>query len=126
MLKNNKVLFVLSLLISVALWVYVMGTVDPQIEAHINNIPVKVTGQEPLKNNGISAKLDSPYEVSIVISGKRSEVNKVEKKEFIATVDVSTCEMGKNTAPVEIKIPTGARGIVVESISEPLATFTVK
>ena len=89
MLKNKRVLMAISLLISICLWLYVMGNVDPVTKATINMVHVEMTGEDYLESVGLEASLQSPKIIEVVIEGKRSEVNEAKKKGIVAKVEVS-------------------------------------
>lgn len=126
MLKNKKVQAVLSLLIAIGLWIYVIGSVDPTVTTTVRNIPVEMTNQKVLKELGMSAALVEPETVDITIKGARSNVNEAKKSEISATVDVSNCEYGENEAKIRIEFPDKISGVIVDSMSEERATFQVE
>lgn len=126
MLKNKKLQAILSLLIAVALWMYVMGTVDPTVTTAVRGIPVEKTNEKVLKDLGMSATLVEPETVDIVIKGARSDVNEAKKSEIEATVDVSNCEYGENEARIKIEFPDKISGVTVDSMSRETAVFTVE
>jgi YbbR domain-containing protein len=126
MLKSKKLQAILSLLIAIGLWMYVMGSVDPTVTATVRNIPVEKANEKVLKDMGMTATLDSPETVDIVIKGARSDVNEAKKSDITATVDVSNCEYGKNEAKIDIEFPDKISGVKVDSMSEEKATFTVQ
>lgn len=126
MLKNKKVQAVLSLLIAIGLWIYVIGSVDPTVSTTVRNIPVEMTNQKVLKELGMSATLVEPETVDITIKGARSNINEAKKSEITATVDVSNCEYGENEARIKIEFPDKISGVTVDSMSEEKATFQVE
>lgn len=126
MLKNKKFQAILSLLIAIGLWVYVMGTVDPTVTTTIRDVTVEKINEDVLEEKGLSAELERPHTVNIEIKGTRSNVNEAKEGEIRATVDVSNCDYGKNLAEIKVKLPDGVSGVRVESISQDAATFTVK
>lgn len=126
MLKNSKFRLVISLLVAIALWLYVVGNVDPTITATISGIQVEKVGEDILKDMDLKATLESPETIEIVIKGPRSAVNSAKKKEFKATVDVSNCEYGENVENIKVVFPDDVSGITVDSMTEKIAHFTVE
>ena len=126
MLTNKKVLMFVSLLIAIGLWMFVMGNVDPKMDERVSGIQVEMVGTDSLEAKGLTATLNSPKIVSVVIEGKRSQVRKTVDKGIKAYIDVSTCEYGKNEADIHVKLPEGVKGVTVEDISSEIAVFTVK
>lgn len=126
MLNNKKVLMLISLLVAIGLWMFVMGNVDPEISERVSGIEVEMQGVSGLEDQGLHATLNGPKLVAVTIEGKRSQIKKAENKGLQAYIDVSTCDYGKNEAEIVIKIPEGVSGVTVEDISEETAVFTVK
>lgn len=126
MLKSKKFQAILSLLIAIGLWMYVMGTVDPTVTTTIRDVTVEKINEDVLEDKGLSAELESPQVVNIEIKGARSNVNEAKEGEIRATVDVSNCDYGENETEIKVRFPEGISGVKVESISQETAIFTVK
>ena len=126
MLNNKKVLMLVSLLISIGLWMFVMGNVDPSVKERVSGVNVEMQGTDVLADAGLTATLNKPKIVTVTIEGKRSQVKKAKDKGIKAYIDVSPCNYGKNEAEIYVKIPDKARGVTVEDISAETAVFTVK
>lgn len=97
------------------LWFYVSYVVSPEITRTITNIPVTITGEDKLNNEGYSAKLISDNKVDVKVTARRGDFYKINAKNARAIVDVSNLETDGN-APATIKanvsfvsvaIPTG-------------------
>ena len=125
-MTNKKVLMLISLLVAIGLWMFVMGSVDPETSQRVTGIKVEMQGTNVLEDEGLKATLVKPKMIAITIEGKRSQIKKAQKKGISAYIDVSTCDYGKNEAEIHIKLPEGVKGITVEEISSETAVFTVK
>ena len=117
---------ILSLLIAIALWMFVMDQVDPKTELTVTDVKVEMHGTDVVENMGLTATLVKPKIVNVELQGKRSQVNKAKKKGLKAYIDVSTCDYGENEAEIRIELPSGVRGVTVEHISQYTAKFNVK
>lgn len=126
MLRNKKILMLISLLVAIGVWIYVMGNVDPVVRERIDGVQVELQGESTLTQAGLKSTLKAPKRVSVSIEGKRSQVNKVKKKGVEAFVDVSTCDYGRNEGKIIIALPDTVTGVLVENISSKTAVFTVK
>ena len=126
MFRNRKTLMILSLLIAIALWMFVMDQVDPKTELVVTDIKVEMRGTDVVENMELTATLIEPKIVNVELQGKRSQVNKAKKKGLEAYIDVSTCDYGENEAEIRIELPSGVRGVTVEHISQYTAKFNVK
>ena len=125
-MKSNKVLMLISLLVAIGLWMFVMGNVDPQVSERVSGIKVEMEGTDTLNDQDLTATINKPKVVNVTIEGKRSQIIKAKKKGIKAYIDVSTCDYGKNEAEIYVRIPDGASGVTVEDISSETAVFTVK
>lgn len=125
-MTNKKVLMLISLLVAIGLWMFVMGSVDPETSQRVTGIKVEMQGTSVLEDEGLTATLVKPKMIAITIEGKRSQIKKAQKKGISAYIDVSTCDYGKNEAEIFIKLPDGVSGVTVEEISAETAYFTVK
>ena len=126
MLTNNKVLMLISLLVAIALWMFVMGNVDPSVSERVSDVKVEMQGADSLEDQELTPTLVKPKIVTVTIEGKRSQVKKAKDKGIRAYIDVSTCNYGKNETEIHVRIPDGVKGVTVEDISSETATFTVK
>ena len=115
-----------SLLVAIGLWMFVMSSVDPETSQRVTGIKVEMQGTNVLEDEGLKATLVKPKMIAITIEGKRSQIKKAQKKGISAYIDVSTCDYGKNEAEIFIKLPDGVSGVTVEEISAETAYFTVK
>ena len=125
-MTNKKVLMLVSLLVAIGLWMFVMGSIDPETSQRVTGIKVEMQGTNVLEDEGLKATLVKPKMIAITIEGKRSQIKKAQKKGISAYIDVSTCDYGKNEAEIFIKLPDGVSGVTVEEISAETAYFTVK
>ena len=125
-MQNKKVLMLISLLIAIGLWIFVMGNVDPRISERVSDVQVEMQGTSALEAEDLTATIVKPTTVTVTIEGKRSQVKKAKDKGIRAYVDVSTCEYGRNETEIRTKLPDGVKGVVVEDISSETAVFTVR
>ena len=125
-MRSKKVLMLISLLVAIALWMFVMGNVDPQISERVSGVKVEMEGTDTLADQDLTATINKPKVVNVTIEGKRSQVLKAKKKGIKAYIDVSTCDYGKNEAEIYVRIPDGVSGVTVEDISSETAVFTVR
>lgn len=123
MTSNKNVLRIVSLIIAICLWVYVMGEVNPETKAKIGDIAVGYTNTEVLNDMGLAIAEKDQLLINATIKGKRSDVNDIKKKGLTAYVDVADCEEGKNTVNIQINLPEGIR---LENVSKENAEITVE
>lgn len=93
-MQNKKWLkILLSLVVSLGLWVYVMTVENPVSEIEINNIPVVFSGEDLLREDYDLLVTDSNVSsgVTLEFSGKLSDLRKLQenRSELQVTVDIT-------------------------------------
>ncbi|MCR5482117.1 MAG: hypothetical protein K6F52_04910 [Clostridia bacterium] len=104
MLENKKATMILSLIIAVILWLYVIGEVNPLTKTTIKDIPVQLLNAENLTSRDL-AMLEESFTVSLTIQGQRSDIVELDKSEIIVTADLFGYNKGENYIPVNVTVP---------------------
>ena len=102
-LKHNKLKKILALILSVALWVYVMGAQNPVIDEACY---VKVT----LRDDSPESKAPSyneNTEARVVLSAQRSYFIDYNQKDIQAYIDITDYGEGHYDIPVHVEYPKG-------------------
>ncbi len=93
-MQNKKLLsFLLALLVSVGIWVYVVTVENPEGEDTIYNVPVLFSGEDVLREDYdlvITEDNVSANGVNLTFSGKRTDLKKLSelKNEMYVTIDI--------------------------------------
>lgn len=88
-LTNNIGLKLLSLLFAVVFWLIVVNIDDPEVSRTIQGIPVTTLDSEVITAKNQVYSIVSGNEVTITVKGPRSEVDKMDKDDFIAEAPFS-------------------------------------
>lgn len=104
MLDNKKLNMIISLIIAIALWAFVIGEVNPQATRVYRDVPIKLVQQEILDESGLAVLSVSDSLVSITLTGTRSEINKIDAKDISATVDLADAYLGENELSVDVHV----------------------
>ncbi len=110
-IKQNKVLgFLLAALVAVAMWLYVITLVSPESEAEFNNIPVVLQGEAALgskdRSGGLMLMMEQIPTVDLVLTGNRSDLNKLNASNIIVTADLSKIyEEGTHMVRIDVSYP---------------------
>lgn len=144
-MKKNKIISILlSLVIAVCLWIYVVSTVTPDDNQWIYNIPVTFVNEDGLfsdRNLTLAGGRDTT--VSLRFNGSRQDLLKLNNTNVIITVDLSQVTgpgtwnlsydfelpetvtssgisvVGRSKTSVEVKVDKlSAKEIVVEAVFE--------
>lgn len=80
----------MALAISFALWLYVVMVIGPEYQDTFRGVKVELVGQEVLKQRGLMVMQDvEDLTVDLVLSGNRSDLNKLSSSNISVTLDVS-------------------------------------
>lgn len=122
-LSSDFTLRVLSVLIAVALWFYVVQIQSPDIERTVKGIPVVFTQQSTLEKRGLVLMNDTEHTIDIKIRGKRKYVMDVSAENTTVLADVSSIDgTGTHTVYTSIVLPYGN----LEMINQHPSALTVE
>ncbi len=103
---KDSVLKVISFVVAVLLWVYIIAVVDPSVDITVRDIPIRYTNQNLLEEKGLCLISDSKATVELKISGSRKRIANIDNKNIYATVDLTTIsKTGTFSLPIAISIP---------------------
>lgn len=105
MLNNKTAVKILSVLIAIILWAYVMGEVTPTSSQTLKDVKVNVVNEEVLNEEGLALSGSTDYRVNVTLEGKRSIVKNVEKDELDVTADVQGYKRGTHYVKVRVEPP---------------------
>lgn len=123
MLKNNSTVRILSILMAICLWAFVIGEVNPTVKRTITDIPVEFVNADTLADRGLALGEEQEYYTSVVVKGSRSEVNALERSDILATADLYGYEEGENHISIDVIVPDG---ISLEEIKIPEVTVNLE
>ncbi|HAE62235.1 MAG TPA: hypothetical protein DCG38_07900 [Eubacteriaceae bacterium] len=98
MKKQNKtsnranVKIVISLIIAIVLWIYVIGDQDPRLNQRYNNIPVEIKNEDVLNSKGLILMSEAEFSVDITVNGRTSALYNLPWRNIKASIDLSGIE----------------------------------
>ena len=97
-MKNNKASsIILSFVVAFGLWLYVVTNVSQEDDVTFYNIPVVMEGEALLAEQNMMITDCSAQTISVNLSGRRSDLNKIGNGNLTAKVNLSTIEkVGEN------------------------------
>lgn len=89
-MKKSKLIYMLiAIAASLVLWVYVVSVISQEMSQTIYNIPIVFSGEEVLREQGLTITEGADTTISLRVSGKRTVVTQLESDNITVTVDVS-------------------------------------
>lgn len=105
-LAKDSALKVISVLIAITIWIYIIIVIDPSVEVTVRDIPIQFAGEEQLLENGLSVVSESASTVTVTVRGSRKRMGSYDMRDVIARVDMSDIRTeGTTTLPIDVVIP---------------------
>jgi YbbR domain-containing protein len=105
MLNSNTFYKIISVLVAVVLWAYVIEATEPVKKQTIQDVPVQLLNEESLAARGLALSGEANYTVDVEIQAKRADLSKISAGDIIAEADLFGYSIGKNYIPVTINAP---------------------
>ncbi len=111
-LSNKTTAKIVSVLVAILTWMYVISVENPKTEISFRDIPITVLNESRLNDYGL--KLIDPGEanVDVRIVGRRSDVAMVTAKDISASIDVSKISISGKYM-VDVNVSTEMDGVSV-------------
>ncbi len=113
---NDTSIRVISVLISILLWMYVVGVNNPTVSLVMKAVPVRTINNAEFDASGLKIISNSVKSLDVKIEGRHSEVSKISANDILAQIDVS-----KITSPgnyeLEIILNTKIQGVSFTNIT---------
>ncbi len=100
-LKNNTKIKTIAFMSSIVLWMYVMAVVDPEETKVLENIPIKITNTNELRENNLIIYPQQELTTNIYITGKLSNLKGIDKKDINIYGEINSPIEGKNEVFLE-------------------------
>lgn len=116
MLNSNTFYKIISVIIAIVLWAYVIEATNPMKAQTYTDIPVQLLNEESLTARGLALSGEASYTVDVKVQAKRAELSKISAGDIIANADLFGYSMGKNYIPVTVTAPDGVTIMEVKPI----------
>lgn len=103
-LAHNTGTKVISLLLAVFFWFFVMDQVDPEITRIFENVPVNFINQEDLDQSNLKIMNQYDYLVNVEVKGRRNDVLNMTSKNINLWADMRTLRSGINNVYINRSI----------------------
>jgi len=128
--KSKIIRLIVSIFLSIALWIYVINVVNPTSSTVIRNVPVQLENEQSLSAKGLAIMGSGEYTVDLTVSAPRKDLGVISADNFVATADVSELTMGQDYITVSVIGPKGytiseIRSRKIQVYVDELATVTV-
>lgn len=106
-MKSKVLQFLLSLVIALGIWVYVVSVVSPEYEVTIHSIPVELVGADTLADRNLIIVSNKNFTVDLKLLGNRVDLKKLSASNITIQADLSQIkEPGEHTIRYDIIYPS--------------------
>ena len=101
LLQNSKFLFVISILISISIWLYMSSGSTNDTTITINNIPIQTELSDEARNSGLQIFSGDEQTASVIITGNRAILGSVNTTDITVTAAANSINLsGSYSLPV--------------------------
>lgn len=112
-LKNDGFLKILSVIIAIGLWFYVVQVHNPDMEKTFRNIPVVFAQKADLESNNLTLLNDKDITIDVEIKGNRKNIMSLAPTDITVVADLSAIEeKGTHTVVTTVMLPYGNLEVV--------------
>lgn len=109
MFRNKKLNMVVALVVSMILWMYVIGDSDPLINKKFEAMPIQLINMESLASNNLAIDSIETETIDVLVEGKKSILKDVSKDDFKIIADLYGRHNGKNYVSLDVQTPRGVK-----------------
>ena len=126
-MKNNILSGLLSLLLAIGVWLYVVTVVSPNSDKKYNDISIVTQNEIILQERGFMVTNIDTSKIELHLGGSRSDLNKLHSGNIIASLDLSSIHSaGVHPLSCDISHPEAKGAISVVSQSPATVYVTVE
>lgn len=122
--KSDITAKILTLVIAIFLWSYVMSDTNPIIEKPVRNVAVTYANTAALDRQGLVIMGPEEVKINVRVSGQKADMDKFLTSNIFAQVDLSGYSEGQVKVPVTVGILDQTSGISVLSYEPKEVLFT--
>lgn len=105
MFQSKKLNLLMSFLIAIILWAYVIGEINPVTTKSFVDVNINLENQIALEERGLAIESISEDKINVTVKGERSRIQNIEKDGVYAKVDLALARAGHNELDVKVRTP---------------------
>ncbi|HHU68739.1 MAG TPA: hypothetical protein GXZ31_00365 [Thermoanaerobacterales bacterium] len=121
LLDNDLAIKIISVLVAIVLWIYVIGEQNPFIEQPFRDIPIQFNNLDSV--NYALVEDQSSFKVNVKVRGRRSHISNLSKEAIKAEVNMKGRMEGENLLTVSVTLPDN---IELVSVNPPEIMVTLE
>ncbi len=126
-MKNKLLTGLLSIVIALALWLYVVTVVSPNSDEKFSNIPITIQSEIILQERDLMITTTELPKVTLHLEGNRSDLNKLNSSNITVSADVSRIgEAGTHSLILTPIFPGDVPNNAINVLSRDPAVVTIE
>jgi hypothetical protein len=105
MTNNKKVNILLSVILSVILWAYVINEANPMTTKVFKDVPITYLNTDIMEENGYAILSSEIENVNVTVRGQRSALNTLNAEDITVTADMIDVAKGENEVELNVLTP---------------------
>ena len=105
MFQSKKLNLLVSFVIAIILWAYVIGEINPVTTKSFAEVNINLENQIALEERGLAIESMNEEKINVTVKGERSRIQNVEKDDVYAKVDLALARAGHNELDVNVRTP---------------------
>lgn len=102
--KQNLIVQLVCLLLSVGLWIYVTNIENPIKSYELSRVPVEIKNADSLKEAGLALSPNQDFYVNLNIEGNNQDLFSVDKSDFKISIDLNEFVLKKGVNKIAVSI----------------------
>lgn len=126
--KNNKFLIIISLIISISIWVTVSISDTNDTNATISNIPIQINLSDDAVDNGLQIFSGNDMKASVTVTGNRLSIGQISTDDIIVSAPTAGTISTPGTYPLSLtakKTNSADRFEIVSTVSPSVINVLV-
>lgn len=108
--KNDRKVIILSVIVAIIMWGYVMTTTNPSLSKTVRNVPLIITNLNDIQSDGYEVvDRDELPTISVTVEGARDVLMDVSADNLVASVTVASIDEGIKSINLKIDSPAGVK-----------------
>ncbi len=108
-LSRNATPKIISIIVALVMWLYVMGEVNPEIIKEFTGMKVQLLNVETLRESGLTVIEQDDYTVNVKINGRRNDVYTIRPQDITISADLRGFQKGVNSVPLKVSAPASIK-----------------
>ena len=126
--KNNKFLIIISVIISISIWITVSISDTNDTNATITNIPIQITLSDDAVDNGLQIFSGNDMEASVTVTGNRLTIGSISNDDIVVSAPTAGTISTSGTYPLSLtakKANSADRFEIVSTVSPSVINVLV-